>query len=384
MIKLKLQAIVLVLIAFMLGCNEFIIVGILSDISRQFGEKISTVGYLVTLFALVYAVSTPVITVFISRFNRYTSLSVLMIIFIVGNTYSALAPTYFQLVISRVITALTAGVIISLAMSFATVIASVEKRAFLVAWIFSGFSIASVFGVPIGTVISAAWGWRYAFFAITIISFVSLVLMMLVLPRNVTQAKSTLVNQLTICSDPRMIVGTLLVLCSAAASYVVYTYIRPLLITVLAFPAASLSILLFVYGLTSIMSNQLSGFLAARDGLNKMPWIYMIETLMFVSLPLLLKWQWAGLVDIMLIGLVMYLLNSPIQIHFLSVAEKDYPQSLVLASSFNSIFFNFGISLGSAAGSMIIDKTTPSFLGVGAAVFSLSALGLSISLNRLR
>ncbi|WP_311318869.1 MFS transporter [Lentilactobacillus hilgardii] len=377
--KKRLQGIVLVLIAFMLGCNEFIIVGILSDVSRQFGQSVATVGYLVTLFALAYAISTPIINVMISRFNRYKSLACLMVIFIIGNTYSAMADSYAQLVISRIIAALTAGSIISLCLAFATVIAPIGKRAFLVSWIFSGFSIASVFGVPIGTAISTNWGWRYSFYAITIVSIIAFIAMLWLLPRKVPQTKSSLLKQLTICKDPRIIFGVLLAMFSAAGSYVIFTYLRPIMTQSLGFPISGISLLLFLYGVTSIISNQLSGFIATKYGLRKMPLIYLIQTIVFVLLPISLVNQWIGLTDLLIVGLLMYLLNSPIQIHFLNVAEHDYPQSLVLASSFNSIFFNFGISIGSAAGALIVAHSRLGWTGVGAAVFA----GISIVLSAM-
>lgn len=98
--KYRLQATVFVLVAFMLGCNEFMVVGVLSDIANQFNVSIATVGYLVTVFATVYAICTPVITVYSSRFNRYKTLMVLMAVFFIGNTFSGFAPNYFALVVS--------------------------------------------------------------------------------------------------------------------------------------------------------------------------------------------------------------------------------------------------------------------------------------------
>ncbi len=71
MSRFKLQSIIFVLVAFMLGCNEFIVVGVLSDLSRTFDVKLSTIGYLVTIFATVYAISTPFVTVLTSRYSRY-------------------------------------------------------------------------------------------------------------------------------------------------------------------------------------------------------------------------------------------------------------------------------------------------------------------------
>lgn len=91
--KFRLQSIVFVLTAFMLGCNEFIMIGIISDIAHQFNVSIAVVGYLVTIFATVYAISTPLITIFTNRFSRFKTLMVLMLVFLIGNTATALAPT---------------------------------------------------------------------------------------------------------------------------------------------------------------------------------------------------------------------------------------------------------------------------------------------------
>lgn len=78
----------------------------------------------------------------------------------------------------------------------------------------------------------------------------------------------------------------------------------------------------------------------------------------------------------------MYLINSPIQLHVLEIAEASFPQSLVLASSLNSIFANFGIALGSAAGSLIVQFSGTKYVGPGGAVFTLMTLILLIALNR--
>lgn len=148
--KYRWQAIVFVLVAFMLGCNEFIVVGVLSDIAKEFQVPVATVGYLVTIFATVYAVSTPFVTILTSRYSRYKTLMVLMGIFLLGNTLSGFAMNYPVLLISRMVTAMVAGAIISLIMTFASTIAPREKRAGLVSWIFAGFSIARSLGCRLG------------------------------------------------------------------------------------------------------------------------------------------------------------------------------------------------------------------------------------------
>ena len=380
----KIQSLTLIMVAFVLGFSEFIIVGILNDLAKQFSVSVANVGLLVTMFALIYALSTPFITLYIGRFNLFKVMLSLLAIFVFGNLLTALASNYFILILSRIITALVSGVIISVALTFATFIAPLAKRAWLVSWIFSGFSIASVFGVPLGTWISTHFGWRQAFYLITMLSALTWLLFMLALPRNVKQAKvGSLKAQLVLLTDKRIWLGMLLPLFNLGGVYAFYTYLRPSLSQSLHFPTSWLTALLFVYGLMSLFSNQFSGVLAQNSGLNKMPLVFLAQVVLLGFLPFFFMNQWLGLGVIMLIGLSMYLLNSPLQLHFLQVAEQDYPQALVLASSLNSIFANFGIALGSATGSLIVENFGLKPLGPSGALYSILALVVVISLNQV-
>ncbi|PBQ24572.1 MFS transporter [Levilactobacillus brevis] len=381
--KYRWQAIVFVLVAFMLGCNEFIVVGVLSDIAREFKIPVATVGYLVTIFATIYAISTPFITILTNRFSRYKTLMTLMVIFLIGNTLSGFAMNYGVLLLSRVVTAMVAGAIISLIMTFASTIAPREKRAGLVSWIFAGFSIASVFGVPIGTAISTSYSWHDAFYLISIISAITCVLLGWLLPRKVEQVQGSIKNQLVLLKDRRIYVGIALVLFTAATMYAYYTYIRPLLTTALGFSTTSLNWLLFLIGIMSIISNRLSGVLAERNGLRVMPRFYVADVCLLALLPVALNSKIIGLGVLLALSLIVTILNSPIQIHFLNIAEQDYPQSAVLASSLNSIFFNFGISLGSATASGMLGTVGLTHISWGAAGYAAISLVLAVMLNRV-
>ncbi|MBZ2201379.1 MAG: MFS transporter [Lentilactobacillus hilgardii] len=383
MTKFKIQSIVFVLVAFMLGCNEFIVVGILSDLSKQFQVPISIMGYLVTIFATVYAVSTPFVTVLTSRFSRYKTLLSLMTVFLIGNTLSGLSTSYLFMVVSRIITATTAGSIISLVMTFASTIAPRNKRASLVSWIFAGFSIASVFGVPIGVAISTSYNWRYTFFSISVITILTFILLIFILPRKVKQTQSSIKNQLTLLLDPRIYIGIVLVLFTAATMYAYYTYIRPLLTTSMGFSITSLNWLLFIIGIMSILSNRLSGAIAEKPNpLRTMPKFYVADIILLLLMPFGLKNKITGMAIILILTLIVTVLNSPIQLHFLNIAESDYPQSLVLASSLSSIFFNFGISLGSATASSMVGIVGLDKISLGAAVYAAISLLFVYLLNK--
>ena len=381
--EFKIQSFVLILISFILGFSEFIIIGILDDLAKEFSVSVATTGYLVTIFALVYAVSTPIITSTLKN-NLYHAMVVLALIFTFGNALTIFAPNYTILVISRIIVAIVSGSLVSLSMTFATVIAPMPKRAWLVSWIFSGFSVASVFGVPLGTWISTTFGWRFTFITITLLSIITVFLIIKTLPHNLMQEKQgNVLQQFVIFKDPRIYLSVFIQTCSLAGVYVFYTYLRPIFSKTLSLNPGIITLLLTIFGVMSLISNQASGRIANSKGLRSMPLLYLIEFIVLITMPLWLQNTWLGTVDIMLVGILMYLINSPLQLHIMGVAENDYPQSLVLASSINSIFSNLGISLGSAAGGLVVSNFGLNNVGIGGAVFTAFALISTVMLNKV-
>ncbi|WP_203648848.1 MFS transporter [Secundilactobacillus yichangensis] len=380
--KERLRALAFIWVTFLLGCNEFMVVGILSEIAHYLHVSLTQVGYLVTVFAVVYAISTPVITIFTSQYNRYKTLLVLISIFLIGNTLSAIAPSYGWMLVSRVIAASVAGAIISLLMVFISVIATKEKRASLVAWVFAGYSIASVFGVPIGTMISSQYSWRDAFILVSLLTVPAYGLLVWLLPKHVKQVTGTFGAQLKLLRDRRIQIGILLALFTAATMYGYYTYIRPLLTSGLGFSRSSLNSLLFMIGLMSIVSNRWSGHLAKHGGLKRLPKYYVADLVILMLLPEALNNEALGLGALMILTMIVTLLSAPLQVYFLEIAENHYPQALLLASSLSSIFFNYGISLGSATASIMFDVIGLRDISFGAAIYSLISLLLILVLNR--
>lgn len=294
------------------------------------------------------------------------------------------ANSYLVLALSRFITAASSGACIAVALAFANFIAPLKKRGWLVSWVFSGFSIASVFGIPFGTWVSSHYGWRYSFAAIVLVSLLILISSILILPKNIHQKSSkNLKEQLNIFADRRIQVSMLLPMFNLAGIYVFYTYLEPILSHILLIKANSLTLALFLFGLMALLSNQLSGQIATRAGLRIMPEIYIGQFLLLALFPVFTIMPMIGMMVIMLLGVSMYLLNSPIQIFFLTVAGRDYPQAMVLASSLNSIFANIGIALGSATGSIAteyfgLDKIAPT-----GSIYVLCSLALTLFLKHM-
>lgn len=209
------------------------------------------------------------------------------------------------------------------------------------------------------------------------------ILLVFLLPKKVKQTQSSIKNQLTLLLDPRIYYGIVLVLFTAATMYAYYTYIRPLLTTTMGFSNTSLNWLLFIIGIMSILSNRLSGAIAERpNGLNAIPKFYVADIILLLMMPLGLTNKISGMAILLILTLIVTVLNSPIQLHFLNIAESDYPQSLVLASSLSSIFFNFGISLGSATASVMVGIVGLDKISIGSAVYAMISLAFLYLLNQ--
>ena len=380
--KYRLQAILFIFIAFMLGCNEYMIVGVLPDIAHEYHDSLSTLGLLVTVFAFVYAAFTPVITSLANRWRRHHVLLWLMVIFLVGNTWTALATNFVSLLLSRILTATVAGAIISLVLVMASFVAPHNKRASLVSWVFAGFSIASVIGIPIGTIISTTFSWHDSFWMVTIITVIAFFFLFWLVPRDTPQVKSGLKKQFVLFKDYRVLLGVLFIVAICAADYTIYTYIRPLITTGMGFDNTWLNWLLFGMGIFFIIGNKFGGFLADRGGIHRLPIIYAIMTVLYLAFGPLLSFKWFAILIVALLCVAFSCYGSSTQLMFLDIAEKEYPQSLDLASSLNSIFANIGISLGSFTASQAVQFTGLTRLGYVGSIYALLATILVIVLSR--
>lgn len=380
--KYRLQSILFVFVAFMLGCNEYMIVGVLPDIAHQYHDSLSTLGLLVTVFALVYAIFTPIITSLANRWRRHYVLLVLMVVFFIGNTWTALASNFISMLFSRVLTATVAGAIISIVLVMASFVAPREKRASLVSWVFAGFSIASIIGIPIGTVISTTFSWHDSFWMIsglTIFVFVSLIWLV---PKDTPQFKSTLSKQFTLLKDTRVLLGVVFIVTVCAADYTIYTYIRPLITNEMGFSNTWLNWLLFGMGIFFIIGNKFGGYIADNGGIHRLGGIYIAMTILYLLFGPLLSFKWIAIIIVALLCVAFSSYGSSTQLMFLDIAEKEYPQSLDLASSLNSIFANIGISLGSFTASQAVAFLPMRNLGYVGAVYGLAATILVLVLSK--
>lgn len=375
----NLPVIVLISLSFMLGMSEFIVVGVLPDIAA--GLKVSevTVGNLVSLFAFVYAPVTPLGSALSARFPRFATHLTLVGVFLIGNVLCAFASNYGVLVVARILIALVSGTLVAIAMTYAPDVATEQYRTKFIAWVFSGFSIASVVGVPVGTWVANTFGWRWAFHLVNVLTVVLIVLMVMVLPRNSRIVKIGFLPQFRLFFDRRIQLGVLAVVFGAAATYVFYTYLTPIMRDEVHVPEQYLSVGLVIFGAACLWSNLYGGNLADRGrGVEPLTHIRPIYCAHAVLMASLIVAHWVpvyGALLLVVLGMFMYLQNSASQVLYMDVASQSHPGSLNLAASLNSMSFNIGIAVGSAVGGLVNTHLGLMWLGPVGAIFLLCAVG---------
>ncbi|WP_215144169.1 MFS transporter [Exiguobacterium qingdaonense] len=373
------------LLTFVLGTSEFVIVGILPDIASGLSISIATAGSLVSAFAISFAIGTPITMSLTSHLPKRKLMLGLTIFFTVLNLLSSLAPMYEWLLVLRMLTAVATGVLISLAMLVASESVPPAKRGIAVSFIFGGFTMANVFGVPIGTLIGQRTGWESTFLLTTVLGAVAWIAIYRVLPNQLSQDKASLREQLALLTNPRILIAFLIPAFGFGATYVGYTYLVPILKDVLGVPIAWVSPILFAYGFISIFSNIAAGKIANHNPIGRLRFVFLVQAFVLAALFVTTSNVTLGLLNIALMSFMAILLTTSTQIYLIDLAEKFNPNAKGLASSLMPVASNVGIGIGSALGGVVYATSPIMTLALVGGLVALVTAGLtavSYSLDR--
>lgn len=374
----------LIMLSFFLGTSEYTVIGILPEIADGFGISLTQAGSIVSLFAFAYGLGTPFLAAYVGKYNRFRITMLGISLFALCNLICAIAVNYMVFLVFRILTAVISGTVVSISMTYAEDVASIpEHIPGVIAGVFSGFSIASVVGVPIASTITHVFGWRAAFITIFVATLALLALLFMKLPRQNRLKAGSILEQFKLFLDKRISIGCAIVFLAGASTYCFYTYLTPILQQELHIPDSMLSLALLIFGIAAITSNVSSGQVANKTGIRMLPLIYVIQTVCLLLLPIATHNLISGGLVLFILGVMMYLLNSPLQMHFLKIATREHPACVNLASSLISVFFNFGIAAGSAMGGVIVKYAGLRFVGIGGAIPGIGAIICAVILLQI-
>jgi DHA1 family inner membrane transport protein len=363
--------------AFGIGVTEFVIMGLLLDVSQDFHVSIAAAGLLISGYALGVVVGAPLLTALTSRWPRKTVLIGLMAIFTAGNLACAIAPSYDLLMAARLLTALAHGTFFGVGSVVATSLVAPDKRASAIAVMFTGLTVANILGVPAGTWLGQQFGWRMTFWAVTAIGLLALTIIAALVPKDkaAPEASDWRADLKAMARRP-VLLGLLTTVLGYAGVFAVFTYIAPALTEITGFSDAAVSPILLVFGGGLVVGNLLGGKLADRNLLRTLFGSLIALTLVLGLMTYALHSQIAAIVFVGLLGAAGFATVAPLQ---LWVMQKAGGAGKSLASSFNIAAFNLGNAIGAWAGGMVIDHGLGlGFVPLVAAAFPLLAVVVAV------
>ena len=371
----------LVLGAFAIGTESFMMVGLLPTIAADLQVSPAAAGALVTTFALAYALGSPLLAIATAAMERKRLLSVAMAAFALANVVAALVPGFYWLLAARVLLALTAGTFMPAAIAFATAMHEPARRGRAVAFVYAGMTLAMVVGVPAGTLVAAAANWRATFLGVALLAALALAGVVAILP-GLPGAKAVgLRERLAVARRPDVLQILALTTLALCGQFVANTYIGVLLQATLGVTAGQLAGVLVGVGLFGFVGNLFGGY--GADHWNRERFLAAILVVLILGFALLSLGAWFGGVlgaAAILTGLALWCLLGwafPVtqQARLVSLAPALAPVTL----SLNTSALYVGAAAGSTLGGLAIRQWSIGALGWTAALCEAAALALLLA-----
>ncbi|MFS2123568.1 MFS transporter, partial [Pseudomonas sp. Pseusp97] len=339
--------------AFGIGVTEFVIMGLLLEVGHDFGVSISAAGLLISGYALGVVLGAPLLTALTARWPQRRTLLGLMVIFTLGNLACALAPSYATLMAARVLTSFAHGTFFGVGSVVATSLVPAERRASAIALMFTGLTVATILGVPLGTWLGQLYGWRAAFWVVTGIGVLALAILTIYLPRtSAAPAAGNLRDDFRVLKRPAVLLGLLTTVLGFGGVFTVFSYVSPLLTRLAGFSESAVSPVLLVFGGGLVLGNLLGGKLADRRLVPALLGSLVALAVVMGLMSFALQSQIAVVLFIALLGAAGFATVPPLQMW---VLEKAHGAGQSVAASFNIAAFNLGNALGAWLGGVTID-----------------------------
>jgi DHA1 family inner membrane transport protein len=362
--------------AFAIGTTEFAPMGLLTVMATDLRISIPMAGLIVSAYAIGVLVGAPLLTLTTGKLPRKSLLLLLMAIFTVGNLLSAIATSYDNLILARILTSLCHGPFFGVGAIVAARLVPENRRASAVAAMFMGLTIANIGGVPLATWIGQTIGWRTSFFGIAAFGAITLVILQLALPKMPKALPIDMRKEVRTLQRPAVLIALATTVLGAGAMFTVYTYITPILQFDARVTAPQITGILAIYGVGLTIGNYIGGKFADRALDRTLIIVLSSITTLLILFSFTMKVPIAAAATVFLWGIGTFALVPALQTRIMQVAG-DAPN---LASSLNIGAFNLGNALGAVLGGAVLSAGFPfSVVPVVGAVVSLTALGLVLS-----
>ena len=370
---------ILAVAAFVIVTTEYLIVGLLPALARDLGISISAAGQLVTLFAFTVMLFGPVLTVLLSHVERKRLFVVILLIFAVSNALAAMAPNLWVLAVARFIPALALPVFWGTASETAGQLVEPQRAGRAVSQVYLGISAALLFGIPLGTLVSEAIGWRGALWGLAGLSLLMALALTRCMPAMARPPRLRIGEQARILRNPEFIAQVLLSVLVFTAMFTAYTYLADTLERVAAVAPARVGWWLMGFGAIGLVGNWFGGRLVDRNPLGATAFFSLLLALgMAASVPLAGAAMPLGL-TLAVWGIAYTALFPVCQVRVMHSAS----QAQALAGTLNVSAANAGTGLGAILGGLAISLWGLESVGYVAAGIASAAVLVAMSMRSM-
>jgi DHA1 family inner membrane transport protein len=342
---------VLMLCSFAVATAEFVVVGLLPQIATDVGVSLPAAGQLVTVYMLVVTVGGPAATVLTRRLPRRALLAATMVVATGAAVGSAFAGSYGTLLATRLGSALAQALFMAVASQVAMAAVPPERQTAAVARVFAGFALATVIGLPLGSLVGQAYGWHATFVLVAGLSGAGLVGVLVFCPPIPATAGSGFGRRLRGMVNPPVLTGLLITLLVLTGFVAVFTYVVPMLSTVAGLSPGWVSVALLGYGLGTIGGNVLAGRVPPTSIARLLPIAVGVVALVLLVQGALLHFQAAAVACLVLLGGATFVVVPLVQTWLMGRVGAD---GAGLAASVNISVAGLAGALGAGLGAGVL------------------------------
>jgi DHA1 family inner membrane transport protein len=361
--------------AFGIGTTEFVVMGMLPEIADGLGVSVSAVGLLISAYAVGVVIGAPTLTAFGLRFTPRQTLVALMVVFVVGNTLAALAPTYGTLAAARVLTALAHGSFFGVGAVAARRVVGPGQATRAISLMITGLTLANVIGVPLGTFVAQHSSWRLVMAGIAVIGLVTIAGLLAWMPDDAGEP-TDLRAELRAFRRGQVWLVLGLTMVGFSATFAVYSYVSPILTDLGGIPSAWVTPVLALFGLGTTVGTLAGGRLGDRYGFSFVAVGLVSVSAVLVAFAFLARTPVVAVALLVLFGTLAFALGPVVQSKVIDAARVPGGS---LVSAANQGAFNVANAVGAALGALVISQgfgyTAPIWVG---AVLALAGTGIAL------
>ncbi|MGN7403229.1 MFS transporter [Cytobacillus praedii] len=373
----------LAIIGFIVGTSVYVVAGISDKIADSLDVSLTAAGQLVTVFSLAYAICTPIILVLTAKWGRRKLIMYSLGLFVVANILSFLSPNYGILIVARMIMGIGAGLAIVTVLIISTKIAPPGKQASALAIITMGLTSSLIIGVPIGRIMTNAFGWQSVFGGIALLGLIAMFVIYLTIPDIEGDKPVSLHQQLALFKKRNVILGLSITLFWLGGYSIAYTYLSPYLLNVSGISDKFLSTTLLVFGIASLIGSKFGGFSTDRWGI---PFTLTSTMTLHIVMLILLSFLTNSVVGVMIV-LILWSFSAwataPTQQYLLATIE---PESSAILLGLNQSIMQLAMAAGAGIGGIAVGNVSLAavtwFGAFGVAIAIAITLILSSSLSK--